>query len=396
MSQAVCKLPPNLGEQWSMHTVTSDMLRPTLIDFNNWLKRKAEAHERMNAPGTNKLKNDEAKSRTSSKSLAVTGSATTPLFPNPSVSPRKLNPESKLLPCPECKGKHPLWMCDDFKAKSPTQRAKLAAENNFCFRCVNGVHKASECDNDIQCTSPNCESPRQHNTLLHCANRIFPLRQKQKTSDTPRANNPASANVQRGNKSTCSYAVADTDTRGLIPVARVRVTSNSKSEDVLALCDTGSVHSWISDKLAKRLALSGYSVKIALSGIRSDQFLKTERVQISVSSVHADPQFSFDLKPFTKSLKLGNELIDIPELQRQHPQLAPIPPLSTITRIFSSSLVRTRIMLFIKLMLSRVTLWSIRGPSNCPWGGLFVVQHLSECPLRLYQRVLKLLSKTSH
>ena len=30
-----------------MHTVKRDLSRPTLIDFNDWLKDKAEAHERM-------------------------------------------------------------------------------------------------------------------------------------------------------------------------------------------------------------------------------------------------------------------------------------------------------------------------------------------------------------
>ena len=42
LSQAVSKLPPNLKEAWSMHTVRHDWQRPTLLDFNNWLKEKAE------------------------------------------------------------------------------------------------------------------------------------------------------------------------------------------------------------------------------------------------------------------------------------------------------------------------------------------------------------------
>ena len=87
LNQAVYKLPPNLREHWSIHTVVKDMLRPTLIDFNDWLKRKAEAHERMNVSGTSK-------------------------------------------PKAEHKSKHTLWKCDEFKKKTPTQRAKLAADNN--------------------------------------------------------------------------------------------------------------------------------------------------------------------------------------------------------------------------------------------------------------------------
>ena len=36
LNQAVYKLPLNLREQWSMHRVVKNMLRPTLIDFNDW------------------------------------------------------------------------------------------------------------------------------------------------------------------------------------------------------------------------------------------------------------------------------------------------------------------------------------------------------------------------
>ena len=43
--------------------------------------------------------------------------------------------------------------------------------------------------------------------------------------------------------------------------------------------------------------------------------------------MYADPPFAFDLKPFTKNLTLGKELFDISELQKQHPHLAPIPPI---------------------------------------------------------------------
>ena len=228
-----------------------------------------------------------------------------------------------------------MWKCDEFKAKTPTQRAKIAADNNFCFRFVNDVHRASECDKDIQRTSPDCENPRQHNTLLHGASRIFPLRRKKSTS--PKSNNAASATVSSGSKSTCSYAATDIGTRGIIPVVLVNVSSRCGSAQVFALCDTGSVHSWVSDRLAKTLSLIGPSSKVAISAIFSNQEVISrsniqsrrisEPVEIVVSFLYADPLFSFDLKPFTKSFFLGKELIEIQKLQKQHTHLAPIPPI---------------------------------------------------------------------
>ena len=47
LNQAVQKIPPNLKESWSMQTVKKEWLRPNMLDFNDWLKEKAEAHECM-------------------------------------------------------------------------------------------------------------------------------------------------------------------------------------------------------------------------------------------------------------------------------------------------------------------------------------------------------------
>ena len=187
---------------------------------------------------------------------------------------------------------------------------------------MNGVQRASECGKDIQCTSTGCQNPRQHNTLLNGASRIFPLRQK-KSSDSPNSpNNLSSATVSSGSKSTCSYAATYIDTRALYlsfwytsPV----VVDLRKSQ--LCLILGAFTLGYLT------LSLTGPSAKVAVSGNLSNQAVITERVEIVVPSLHADPPFSFDLKPLTKSLTLGKELIDIPELQKQHLHLAPIPPI---------------------------------------------------------------------
>ena len=47
LDKAIEKLPPNMKESWSFHTVKRSLYAPSLIDFNHWLEDKAEAHERM-------------------------------------------------------------------------------------------------------------------------------------------------------------------------------------------------------------------------------------------------------------------------------------------------------------------------------------------------------------
>ena len=41
LGQVLQMLPPNMKEAWLVHTVKSNLDRPTLIDFNDWLKEKA-------------------------------------------------------------------------------------------------------------------------------------------------------------------------------------------------------------------------------------------------------------------------------------------------------------------------------------------------------------------
>ena len=47
LDKAIEKLPPNMKQFWSLHTVKRDLHAPFLVDFNDWLEDEAEAHERM-------------------------------------------------------------------------------------------------------------------------------------------------------------------------------------------------------------------------------------------------------------------------------------------------------------------------------------------------------------
>ena len=171
LGQAVQKFPPNLKEGWSMHTVKRDLNRPTLIDFNDWLKDKTEAHERMKA-ASGKRKVEETptenltKTNTNSKVFAATTTSTkNTIATEPSTQKFQVN-------CIVCKDKHPLWRCQVFRKKTPSERAKVVAVNKLCFSCFNGQHSFRNCPQPRKCTKVGCGST--HNTLLHCAEKIFP------------------------------------------------------------------------------------------------------------------------------------------------------------------------------------------------------------------------------
>ena len=136
LGQAVQKLPPNLKEAWSLHTVRRSLDRPTLIEFNEWLKEKAEAHERMKM-ASSKPKSDDA----SSGNVIKTKTGTNVFAATTSSSTKTASGKR----CVACKDSHPLWRCPTFLAKTPTERTKLAADNKLCFSCLNKDHSFWQC-----------------------------------------------------------------------------------------------------------------------------------------------------------------------------------------------------------------------------------------------------------
>ena len=94
LNQAVSQLPPNLKEAWSMHTVRHNWQRPTLLDFNNWLKEKDEGHERLRVLNSKAKKNEEPVKPKTTKVFAANSQLTS-----------KAQDKSNFPPCVLCKGR---------------------------------------------------------------------------------------------------------------------------------------------------------------------------------------------------------------------------------------------------------------------------------------------------
>ena len=159
LNQAVSKLPANLKEAWSMHTVSYNWQQPSLLDFNEWLKEKSEGHERLRVLNS-KAKNEEPVKPKTTKVFAANSQVT-----------NKDQDKSKFPPCVLYKSSHALWNCAVFKEKNDTQRAKYVAEQKLCFACLNGNHNFRQCSRAKKSPKPDCEST--HNVLLHEAKEYF-------------------------------------------------------------------------------------------------------------------------------------------------------------------------------------------------------------------------------
>ena len=320
LGQAVQELPPNMREAWSMHTVKKDWSRPTLLDFNEWLKDKAEAHERMKI-STTKPKSDESaqsvtRTKTGTKVFAATSSSA-------SSKESRTKPNQVQLNCNVCKDNHPLWRCRVFLDKTPTDRAKIVAENKLCFSCLKGNHSFRQCAQPRKCNKDGCNS--SHNTLLHGAERVFQPKTTPKSSSNQ-------ATGSRNLKTTVNKAGESSEVccviyvKGLLQITEVEVHTSTTSAKVLALCDSACSHSWISEDLATKLNVKGLPTKLTVHGINSQQVVDTQIVELKLTPVHSGGSCStFDVKPYVrKNLHVGNDVIDVDQLKQQYPHLEPV------------------------------------------------------------------------
>ncbi len=320
LTQAIQKLPPNMKESWSRHTVKRHWERPTLLEFNDWLKQEAEAHDRVKVISFKRKEESSEKVKTSSKSFAATAEPT-------STNDSSRTPE----PCIVCKARHALWRCAVFREKTPTQRAKLVAENRLCFSCLNGKHTFRKCPKSRKCGKDGCKS--SHNTLLHGAERVFPatdkiqkLNQSSGSSNSPK---PAASAAQDTAKQT-SKLTSLTDVKGLLQVKLIDVvTPSGKSARALSLCDTGGSHSWMSHSLAERLDVAGTDIRLIVNGINTQKTVDTSMVTVTIHPLGDKTCDPFELSPYlSANLNVGSDTIDVPSLQEVYPHLSVLDPVN--------------------------------------------------------------------
>ena len=135
-----------MKESWSLFTVKKHWVKPTLLDFNDWPKENAEAHDLMKQSATKEKPEENStsatKTKTASKVFASNSQQRETKKQMPSSS---TNSYSR---CILCKGNHRLWECRVYKEKTPTQRAKLVADNKLCFSCLRDKHTFRQCNQE--------------------------------------------------------------------------------------------------------------------------------------------------------------------------------------------------------------------------------------------------------
>ena len=310
LDKAIEKLPPNMKESWSFHTVKRSLYAPSLIDFNHWLEDKTEAHERMR-PSSNYNRNQDnsVRTKTNVKTFAANSQA-------------KFDANIQYSPCLVCKSKPSIFKCSVFKEKTPTQLAKFCAENKLCFSCFQGNHMFRKCPKPKTCPKPQCKST--HNVLLHGAERVFPTNNHSGYAPHTTAANPAVQTPFRPTTQNNTCGTSLMNLKGLMPLINLTLSSNDSETTALVLCDTACSHSCISPELARRLNLKGRKIDLAVKGANCSEDITSEQVDLNVSSKF-DPDISFTVCAYVKNnIYIGSDIINVRRLKEKYFHLEPI------------------------------------------------------------------------
>ena len=328
LNQAVQKLPPNVKESWSLCTVKKHWVKFTFLNFNDWLKEKAEAHDLLKQSAIKARPEDNStsvtKTKTASKVFASNSQQRETKKQMPSFS---TNTYSR---CFVCKCNHRLWECRVFKEKTPTQRAKLVADNKLCFSCLRDKHTFRHCPQPKKCLAEGCIS--SHNTLLHGADWVFPAKQSTNPNTIQSSGNTGQSkgttSQQPSNKTRTMSSV--TNVKGLLQVTELQlVNSSGLDTKALVLCDTVCSNSWVAGSLADRLDLHGKALKLTVKGINTEEVVDTRVVQVTVKPKEHQDFELLTTNPFVKeSLNVGSDIINVQALQETYPHLAVLDPVT--------------------------------------------------------------------
>ena len=288
LSSTTRKLSPQLREQWLQYKQDRRLLRGKLIVFKKLLASKAVIHENLLAQANSSFDRNKFQSRDKPKTSTFASNAGELSKP-------------KNFECPFRDGKHRIWTCEKFKSLKVNERREHVQKFRLCFDCLQPGHMSEDCKSRT-CSVPSCG--RRHNRLLH--------------SDLPKKETTKKV-------SDATTAVATNITQGGLPVVRNKLTNRDLSLIVLAMCDSGSLISFVDKSLVSQLQLQGRKTSLSVAGIHGSQDVMTEIVPIAVSAHEKSRPLTTVHFYVHEKLKLGDQIVELQELKDRYPHLKNMP-----------------------------------------------------------------------
>ncbi|XP_043220101.1 uncharacterized protein LOC122380753 [Amphibalanus amphitrite] len=238
LRRLLSKLPVDMRKAWAEHSL--GMVRPTLLEFDQWLRLQLRIQLSCEAaaPAPSQQK------RTAGMFLTTKTAST--------------SGEKRCVLCGES---HGLWACEQFKALTADERARVVAEHRLCFSCLRPGHRSRDCRTARACGIDGCVL--RHSRYLHGSRRI---RRLQPGSPPPSGTETTTgeitiASVRREEQDACHV---------LLQVVPVRVHGPAgQYKDTLALLDPGAQTSLCNASVLDELQVEGEVQPVRLSNVEA-------------------------------------------------------------------------------------------------------------------------------
>ena len=169
---------------------------------------------------------------------------------------------------------HSLWNCGKYAELSLRDRWAIAANQNYCYKCLNQGHIQENCKSRYSCR--NCKSSHHH--YLLCQN----------------VEQSKSNEVVVNNETVNSHNVIFQDEKKLLPVIPVTVINvdTGKSVSINCLLDSGCDTTIATKRLAKMLALNPKSItNVKLSTSIAESYDTAFKADIIIESNYTHARF---------------------------------------------------------------------------------------------------------
>jgi hypothetical protein len=186
------------------------------------------------------------------------------LSKDPKFKAEKAGDTGRVKKCVECEGAHTVWECQTYKKKSLNDKLTLVRKKGLCFKCLNRGHRKEECRSKSRCS----QCGKGHHTLLHDSARAL---------DTPKSIPPANEETKDEEKivATVNSSPSAQVVINLIPVL-LHASNNKRKVRCLALIDSGSNTTLISEQMKRKLGLHGHKQTHTYHHPITDQGLRRE------------------------------------------------------------------------------------------------------------------------
>ena len=265
---AVCKrLPRDLRDKWIDKTTCNQQDNDEYLPFSDFAKFIGNAADRLNDPVFGKeafeSNNPKLQSFAASSSMATQQRTSYPV-------------------CVACSKGHKLFYCETFRAMPLDDRQELVSKNHLCTLCLFPGHTVNTCTKPYLCTINNCKM--KHCRYLH---------------DT---------NVVQSSNVSVNFDIDVRSQNVMMPVVPIIINNTFHS---YALLDTGSSHSFCSQRLVAALDIDGVETNYDLVTLNNTEKKNTIQVDLSIQPKDRCNYYKMSNVLVTENIPVQTKRVDL-------------------------------------------------------------------------------------